>query len=201
MTDDRRRVDAYIAGAAPFARPILTRIRKAFHAAAPEIEERIKWGHVSFVSNGIVGGMAAFQAHATFGFWRAKELGDPKGILRGNPAVSFMAEKMTNVSQLPPHAVMVDYVKRAVALNAKGPAKRPPAGTPKPAPKTPPDLAAALSKDGKARGHFAAFSPSQQREYVLWIVEAKRPETRAQRVATAAAWIAQGKRRNWKYER
>jgi uncharacterized protein YdeI (YjbR/CyaY-like superfamily) len=45
-----------------------------------------------------------------------------------------------------------------------------------------------------------AFAPSHRREYIEWIVEAKREETRAKRVAQAIEWLREGKSRNWKYE-
>ena len=48
----------------------------------------------------------------------------------------------------------------------------------------PDDLAAALGK-AKARKAFDALSYSHQREYVLWIDDAKKPETRARRIAQA----------------
>jgi uncharacterized protein YdeI (YjbR/CyaY-like superfamily) len=41
----------------------------------------------------------------------------------------------------------------------------------------------------------------RRREYIEWITEAKKPETRAKRLATTLEWLAQGKSRNWKYER
>lgn len=62
----------------------------------------------------------------------------------------------------------------------------------------PADFTAALSP--AARGHFDGFSPAQRREYLEWITEAKRPETRAKRIAEAAEWLTEGKKRNWKYE-
>ncbi|WP_243455533.1 YdeI family protein [Sphingosinicella sp. BN140058] len=65
----------------------------------------------------------------------------------------------------------------------------------------PEDLAAALAARPPGAEKFAALSPSGRREYLEWILEAKRPETRAKRIAEAAEWIAEGKRRNWKYER
>ncbi len=201
MADDSAKVTAYIARAAPFARPILERIRKAVHRGCPDIEERIKWGLPSFEKAGMVCGMAAFKGHATFGFWRGAELPDPEGILKGRGTASFMAEKLTDVSQLPPDEVLADYVRRAAALNLSGPRKAGPRKPPKLPPKTPPDLAAALRKAAKARATFESFPPSHKREYVEWIVEAKRPETRAQRVATTIGWLATGKSRNWKYER
>jgi uncharacterized protein YdeI (YjbR/CyaY-like superfamily) len=71
---------------------------------------------------------------------------------------------------------------------------------PKPPPEAPADLAAALGKNAKARATFDAFPPGQQREYVDWINEAKREETRRKRLAQAIEWMAEGKRRNWKYE-
>ena len=45
-----------------------------------------------------------------------------------------------------------------------------------------------------------AFAPSHRREYVEWITEAKRPETRDKRIAQAIEMLTQGKKRNWKYE-
>jgi uncharacterized protein YdeI (YjbR/CyaY-like superfamily) len=65
----------------------------------------------------------------------------------------------------------------------------------------PPDLAVALKGNARARSTFEGFSPSRRREYVDWIVEAKGEDTRARRLAQAIAWMAEGKSRNWKYER
>ncbi|KAF0245356.1 MAG: hypothetical protein FD180_1671 [Planctomycetota bacterium] len=201
MSDESKKIDAYIAKAAPFAQPILKRIRAAVRKACPDIEEKVKWGCPSFEKNGMVCGVAAFKAHATFGFWRGAQLDDPKGILKAKGTASFMAEKFTDVSQLPPDGVLVDYVKRAVALNESGlksPMSR--AGKkPKPEAKVPPDLAAALKKNAKARAAFESFPPSHRREYIEWITEAKQEETRNRRLATTLEWLAKGKSRNWKY--
>ena len=41
-------VDAYIARAAAFARPILKKVRAAFHKGCPDLEERLQWGAPSF---------------------------------------------------------------------------------------------------------------------------------------------------------
>ena len=64
----------------------------------------------------------------------------------------------------------------------------------------PPEFAAALSANPAARAALEGFSPSHRREYVEWISEAKRPETRDKRIAQAIEWLADGKKRNWKYE-
>ncbi|MEZ5973417.1 MAG: DUF1801 domain-containing protein [Planctomycetota bacterium] len=120
------RVDEYIQNAAPFAQPILTRIREAFHAGAPGCSETIKWGAPFFEQEGVLGGMSAFTKHVGFGFWRGKELEDPAGIFPKDIKASRMNIKVTDVKQLPTKKVLTDYVRRAVALNAAGkPAAKP----------------------------------------------------------------------------
>jgi uncharacterized protein YdeI (YjbR/CyaY-like superfamily) len=60
-------------------------------------------------------------------------------------------------------------------------------------------MLAAIRKNKKAHTTYEAFSPSCKREYVEWITEARTDETRTRRLATAIAWMAEGKVRNWKY--
>lgn len=57
------------------------------------------------------------------------------------------------------------------------------------------------SSSTKARRTFEDFSYNHRKEYVEWITEAKREETRRQRLATTIEWLAKGKSRNWKYAR
>jgi hypothetical protein len=102
-----RCIDAYVARAAPFARPVLVHLRGVIHAAVPDVEETIKWGMPHFTRGGILCAVAAFDR----------------------------------------------------------------------------------------------FTPSRRRDYVEWILEAKRPDTRAERIESAIAWMAEGKSRNWKYEK
>src|SRR5512134_3210706 len=193
-------VDAYIAKSAPFARPILTRVRGLMHKACPKIEETIKWGVPHFEYRGVVAGMAAFKQHASFGFWKQKLLDDPARLFPAAGDSSMGGRKFRSVEELPPDAVLVRYIKAAVALNERG-IKRPSATRKKrPPPKLPADLAAALRKRPKAKATYDAFPPSKKREYVEWITEAKQEATRARRLATAIEWLAQGKSLRWKYE-
>lgn len=62
-------------------------------------------------------------------------------------------------------------------------------------------LATALGASPSAQATYDGFPPSCRREYLEWIAEAKRPETRAKRVAQAVEWMGEGKRRHWKYEK
>jgi uncharacterized protein YdeI (YjbR/CyaY-like superfamily) len=197
MTRDPR-IDAYIARQADFARPILEHLRAAVHAACPEAEETIKWSMPHFVYKGHnLAGMAAFKAHATFGFWRSKDVVGETGAER---EAMGQFGRLASIEDLPPPGVLAALVRKAMAVTDSG-AKRPrPAKPPKPALDAPEDLSAALDGNAAARATFDGFSPSCRREYVEWVIEAKRPETRAKRIAQAVEWMAEGKRRNWKYE-
>lgn len=193
-------VDAYIAKSAAFARPILTRVRGLMHRACPQIEETIKWGVPHFEHRGVVASMAAFKQHASFGFWKQKLMQDPARLFPVAGDSSMGGRKFRSVDELPSDAVLLRYIKAAVALNEQG-IKLPNAGRKKkPPPKLPADLAAALRRNAKARATYDAFPPSHKREYVEWITEAKQEATRLKRLATAIEWMAQGKSRHWKYQ-
>ena len=197
MTRDPR-IDAYIAARADFARPILEHLREAVHAACPEVEETIKWGMPHFTyKGGMFAGMAAFKAHATFGFWRAKEVLGETGAERD---AMGQFGRLASVADLPPEDVLHKLIRKAMALTDAGARPARPKAAPKPELETPPELETALSAHPAARATFDGFPPSCRREYVEWVVEAKRPETRDKRVAQAVDWMAEGKRRNWKYE-
>jgi uncharacterized protein YdeI (YjbR/CyaY-like superfamily) len=196
-------VDVYIAEAPAYSRPILEKLRDSFHAGCPAIEERLKWGMPSFEYKGLLGGMAAFKKHVTFGFWKSKLMEEftRNHPYEGQPRGGMMGAKVETTADLPPKKVLVSYVKEAKRLNDDG-IKEPRAPRPK-APLrvvVPPDLKQALARNKKAQSTFDAFPPSCRREYVEWITEAKRAETRVKRLATTVEWLSQGKRRNWKYE-
>ncbi|HEX8064147.1 MAG TPA: YdeI/OmpD-associated family protein [Allosphingosinicella sp.] len=198
MANDPR-IDAYIARQAEFARPILGHLRSAVHAACPEVEETLKWSMPHFLYRGqMLAGMAAFKAHATFGFWRAKEVLGETGAER---EAMGQFGRLASVADLPPEAVLHELIRKAMALTDAGRRPAKPKGASKPQPETPPDLEAALSANLAARATFDGFPPSCRREYVDWVTEAKRSETRGKRIAQAVEWMAEGKRRNWKYEK
>lgn len=202
VTDPR--VDAYIAKAAPFAQPILQHIRAVVHAALPDVQETIKWGFPHFQHNGMLCAMSAFTAHCAFGFWRGAQVVEHT---TGGAMGDF--GKLTAISDLPSKRALTALVKKAAALNAAGVAtpvaaarkQAARAATAKPVPELPDDFAAALRRVRGATARFTAMSPSHRREYLEWIVGAKKAETRASRIGKAVAMIAEGKSQNWKYER
>jgi uncharacterized protein YdeI (YjbR/CyaY-like superfamily) len=59
--------------------------------------------------------------------------------------------------------------------------------------RVPADLRAALAEDADAKAAFAKLSYTHRREYVEWVEEAKRPETRARRIAATVERVREGK--------
>ena len=187
------RVDAYIEKAPDFAKPILKEIRARVHAACPTCEETMKWSTPAFDYKGPMCGMAAFKAHCMFGLWKA-----PLVVGGADPHNRY--RQIKSVADLPAEKEMAALIRKAMSLNDEGVVVERAPRTKKAPARLPADLVAALQKNKKARTAFDAFSPSHKREYIEWITEAKREETRLKRVQTAVLWIAEGKARNWKYQ-
>ncbi|KZC16384.1 hypothetical protein RHOFW510R12_03120 [Rhodanobacter sp. FW510-R12] len=198
MANHDPRVDAYIAKSAAFARPILEHLRTRVHAACPEVEEGIKWGMPFFSYKAApMCMMAAFKQHCSFGFWLSKEVA-------GGSDEDGMGQfgKLATLKDLPSDRQLAAHLKKAMALNEAGVRKARPKAAAKPAPTLPDDLSALLAEHqhATARKAWASFPPGAQREYIEWIGEAKTDTTRRKRLATTLEWLAEGKRRNWKYE-
>jgi uncharacterized protein YdeI (YjbR/CyaY-like superfamily) len=199
MANHDPRVDAYIAKSASFARPILEHLRALVHETCPEVEESLKWSMPFFsYKDAPMCMMAAFKQHCSFGFWLSKEV-------TGGSGEDGMGQfgKLATLKDLPPDRQLAAHLKKAMALNEAGVKKARPKAAAKPAPTLPDDLAAPLAqkKHTAARKAWESFPPGAQREYVDWIAEAKTDATRQKRLAATLEWLAEGKRRNWKYEK
>jgi uncharacterized protein YdeI (YjbR/CyaY-like superfamily) len=198
------RVDQYIAAAPGFAQPILKYLRDLLYKGCPEIEETIKWSRPIFMyRKKILFGMAAFKAHCSFGFWNPEVGGllELDGVKSNEGSGSL--GKITQIADLPPKEDLLRYIRESKRRVEEPEAriagrKRTPSALSEIV--IPEDLAAALDQNKAAAKAFHRFSPSHRREYIEWIVEAKRAETRRKRVATTLEWPSEGKSRNWKYE-
>jgi len=194
------RIDSYIEKSAEFAQPVLIHLRKLVHSACPDVTETVKWSMPSFEYRGILCGFAAFKKHCTFGFWK-QSLMETDAFPKNKTAMGSFG-RITSLKDLPSDKVMIGLIHQAMDLNEKGvkvPKKKPP-GTNKEL-VVPDDLKKALSKNKKAQAQFDRFSYSHRKEYVEWITEAKTEPTRLKRLATTIEWLAEGRSRNWKYEK
>jgi hypothetical protein len=197
------RVDAYIAKSAPFARPILKHLRALVHEAVPTVSEEIKWGFPHFSYKGMFCAISAFKEHCAFGFWKhplvAERVEGLKG--RGEGAMGSLG-RLTAMSDLPSDAALKKMIKVAAALNDEGVkvAKKKVTPVKDRVLAVPAYFAQAVKANKKAAATFDGFPYSAKKEYVEWVTEAKTDVTRDKRLATTVEWLAEGKRRNWKYE-
>jgi len=107
------RVDAYIARSAQFAQPVLVHLRATVHAACPAVEETIKWGMPFFMHRGRnLVFMAAFKAHAGFGFWKGEQVA---GVPKAADGMGQLG-KLTSVKDLPSRRALTAMIKAAMVL-------------------------------------------------------------------------------------
>jgi uncharacterized protein YdeI (YjbR/CyaY-like superfamily) len=199
------RIDAYIDRSADFAKPILDHLRALLHKACPDVVETIKWSFPNFDYKGsILCSMASFKQHCAFGFWLGAVMKDSEGIFIKGEDKSAMGQlgQIKSLKDLPSEKVLIAYLKEAASLIDQGvklPKKE--KATNASAIEVPGYFSAYLKKNKAALEQFNKFPPSHRKEYIQWITEAKTEATREKRMATAIEWIAEGKSRNWKYER
>lgn len=202
MSERDPRIDTKIKAAPEFARPILAHLRELAHKGCPEAEETVKWGMSHFTYRGsILFGMGSFKAHATMGFWLGGLIVDDKASEKAMGQFG----RITSLRDLPPDKTILGFIKKAMGLIDAG-VKNPTRSAetrakPKPPPKVPAFLQAAFRGDAAAAAGFKGLPPGKQREYIDWLAEAKTEATRDKRLAQALEWMAEGKGRNWKYEK
>lgn len=192
MTRDPR-VDAFIAAAQPFARPILEHVRERVHALVPEASEDIKWRMPAFLlGKSILVIVGSFKAHVAVNFWRGGS-----AVPHETSGALGQLGRLTKLDDLP---VDLDAMILESAASAAEPTIRRKSSTNRTPAELHPRFSAALDAAPAARAHFDAFTPAQKRDYVEWVADAKQEQTRGRRIAQAVEWICEGKRRNWKYE-
>lgn len=191
-------VDAYIDKANDFAKPILKHIRKLVHETCPDVVESKKWSFPHFGYKGeMMCSMAAFKEHCAFGFWKQSLL--EKDAFPEERTAMGSFGKLTSLADLPNDKTLKKLIKDAMKLNDAG-IKVKKTVAPKKELVVPDVLLEALAKNEKAAETFERFPYSCRKEYIEWITEAKTEPTRDKRLATTIEWLAEGKRRNWKYE-
>ncbi|MDB5443724.1 MAG: hypothetical protein JWP73_2100 [Phenylobacterium sp.] len=195
------KIEAYEAKLEAFAEPILAHLRDLLQTTCPEVTEEIKWGIPHFNYRGeMMCIFAGYKSHCSFSFWKDSLMSDPRLKANGDlPAAKRFMGKLTKLADLPPDTDLVAWIQEAMSLNERG-VKLPP--RPTSAPKSvgiPEAFAARLAANPSVQAIFDSKSASFQKEYYVWIGEAKTDATRDKRIEDALAWITEGKGRFWKY--
>ncbi len=196
------RFTAYLENAPVFARPILEHIRGLVQDVCPTVQETLKWSQPAFVYRGkILCIVGAFKAHCRLHFWSAEiVLKAAQGVDKDGERV----HRLTSVADLPDDKWMHRCLEAAMEFAESGepaPTRERKPGKPKAELPVPADFVALLKKAPAAKKFLEGLPPGQRKEYLAWIGDAKREETRVRRMATAVEWLGEGKRYGWKYEK
>ncbi|MBW8362399.1 MAG: YdeI/OmpD-associated family protein [Kaistella sp.] len=202
MSATEPRIDTYIENSPNFAQPVLSYLREIIHETCPEVEEGWKWSFPHFMYNGkILCSLAAFKQYCSMGFWLHSEMKTIKDLeLNVGTSGMFSLGKIAKLEDLPSKPQLKAAIKEAMELTDMGVTiKKTPVS--KTETEIPSDFAEALEMNTTAQQFFMKASPSFRKEYILWITGAKTEATRIKRMEQALEWIAEGKGRNWKYEK
>lgn len=197
------KIDQYIEKAQPFAQPILRHLRQIVLQACPDVEEKIKWGmpHFDYLGE-MMCGMASFKQHCTFGFWKASLMKDPTLVANAQKEDSMgHLGRIMSLNDLPSDKKLKAYIQEAMMLNEEGIKVKKVVKPAKPEIPVPDYFLKALQQNKPALTVFENFSASCKREYLEWITEAKTEATRTKRMEQAIAWISEGKKRHWQYQK
>ncbi|CAH0142543.1 YdeI/OmpD-associated family protein [Chryseobacterium sp. Bi04] len=196
------KVDEYIDKSPDFAQPVLIYLREIIHEACPDAEEAIKWKFPTFMYKGkILCSITSFKHYCSLGFWLHQEMKTLKEIeTTAEKSSMFSLGKITKMEDLPSKLQLKKAIKEAMELTDMGVTMKKAAPS-KTEMEVPEYFHDALHANAKALDVFEKASPSFRKEYITWITEAKTEATRNKRMEQALEWIAEGKGRNWKYER
>lgn len=175
----------------------LGKLREIF--LSTELTETIKWGAPTYTLNGKnVVGMAAFKNHYALWFYKGSLLKENTDLL-----INAQEGKTSGLRQIrfkkdesPEAHVLNKYVLEAIKIEKEG--KQVPIK--KSTVETPPELTTAFQKDQELHSAFEKLSAGKQKDYNLYISEAKREATKKKRLEKIIPMIKNGQGLNDKYK-
>lgn len=162
------------------------------------LTEEIKWGAPAYTYQGKnVAGLAAFKSYVGLWFHQGALLKDKEKKLinaQEGKTRALRQWRFASVKEIQPRLIKA-YVMEAIQLMKDGRSIKPAA---KKKIDLPEELVRAL-KNKKVATIFQALTPFKQREYIEYVAEAARPETRQKRVEKIVPMILKGIGLNDKY--
>ena len=110
--------DGYVAALGGWQQAQVMALRAAALQAEPHLEEKLKWGHLVYFSNGPVLLIRAEPERVLFGFWRGKRLLHLEPRMRGGGKYELRTLELREDTPLE-RATALALVKAGVALNAE----------------------------------------------------------------------------------
>ena len=180
----------------PFARTICKKLRKLILSTDPSIIEDWKWGP-NYYLNGMVCGYWGFEKHVTLTFFQGALLKDKKKILKYNEGnVHNRHIKFTDVKQIDAETIL-EYLFEAIDNNLKGHIIK----EAKDKTVIIPDDVKKVFKTAKVLSYFETLAYSHRKEYMMWINDAKKEETRLKRIGQAIEKLASKEMMHDKYKK
>lgn len=184
-------INLYIAERPEWQRKLMVRFRQLIHSVDGNIEENWRWSAPHFDhSDHIMLGMLGFKEHVAVWFHKGALIKDPKKLFEKADEKGMRSYKVKEGGTIN-EAAFLDLVKKAVALNQKG-TKVTDAKPARKALEVPDDLMAVLEHDEKAMSVWNKATYSWKKEFVEWITDARKDETRKRRIAEAYQMIREG---------
>jgi uncharacterized protein YdeI (YjbR/CyaY-like superfamily) len=177
-----------------FSWPLANQIHEWILNWEPDLSESIKWNMLCFSGRKLVCGLSACRRHLGITFFRGTELPDPKKLFRpgGENNTNIRSLRVTTLENLD-RAALRELLHAAVELDADVSVPPLPKAKRKPFP-IPEYFARGLKQNRAAAEFFRSLAPTYQREYIVWLTFAKRPETRARRLAETLKALAKGRK-------
>lgn len=189
-------IDEAISEMKPFAKAICKKLRKLILSADPAMIEDWKWGPNYYLS-GMVCGYWGFEKFVTLNFFQGALLKDPYKILKMNEGnVRARHLKFTDVKDIE-EDVILEYIMETIDNNLKGHIIR---ETKDKTVVIPDDVKNAFSK-AKLLSYFESLAYSHRKEYMMWINDAKKEETRIKRIGQAIEKLASKEMMHDKYKK
>lgn len=164
------------------------------------LEKTVKWGADVYTYNGKnVVSYGGFKNFFTLWFHNGVFLTDKYKVLinaQEGKTKSLRQWRFTSINEVDEKKITA-YVKEAIEIEKKGLKITPEKFKPV---KMPELLAAALQKNKKLQSCFEKLTPGRQKEYILYIEEAKQTATREKRLEKIMPIILQGLGLNDKYK-
>lgn len=113
-------IEKFLASLPEEKRDLALKVRDIILEADKSITEDIKWGNLSFMSNGNIGFIYTYKSvpYINLGYMRAVELTDPKKLLEGT-GKGMRHIKISSVKDINKKQIAA-WTREAVRLNAMG---------------------------------------------------------------------------------
>ncbi|MGC4231490.1 MAG: YdeI/OmpD-associated family protein [Niabella sp.] len=164
------------------------------------LEKTIKWGAEVFTYKGKnVVSYGGFKNYFTIWFYNGVFLKDKYKVLvnaQEGKTKSLRQWRFTSKDEIDEKKIL-EYLQEAIEVEKKGLKMQPEKFTPV---EPPPLLSDALQEDKKLKIAFEKLTPGKQKEYILYIKEAKQEATQLSRLDKIKVMILQGVGLNDKYK-